>query len=102
MDIEWTVTVPDGYEAVATDGTLEAKPIERPLPAPLVVAGVLYELGGGVHEPGFMTGRQISSLSGGKPTFQQKGFGVFSPQDDSRSLTQDNMISELEPGAVRR
>ena len=47
MNIEWTVTVPDGYEAVATDGTLEAKPIERPVPAPLVVAGTLYELGGG-------------------------------------------------------
>ncbi len=47
MNIEWTVTVPDGYEAVATDGTLEAKPIARPLPAPLVVAGALYELGGG-------------------------------------------------------
>ena len=24
VNIEWTVTLPDGYEAVATDGTLEA------------------------------------------------------------------------------
>ena len=38
--------MPDGYEAVATDGTMEARPIERPLPAPLAVAGTLYELGG--------------------------------------------------------
>ena len=50
VNIEWTVTVPDGYEAVATDGTLEAKPIARPLPAPLAVAGGLYELGGGGSE----------------------------------------------------
>ncbi len=74
VNIEWTVSVPDGYEAVATDGTLEAKPIcapwrktvtdwgvdtddtlevkpiKRPLPAPLAVAGTLYELGGGVRD----------------------------------------------------
>ncbi len=69
VNIEWTVTVPDGYEAVATDGTMEARPMapqgqvsslsggmpgvmpaDRPVPAPLAVAGVLYELGGGVHE----------------------------------------------------
>ena len=49
VNIEWTVTVPDGYEAVATDGTLEAKPIERPVPAPLVGGGMLYDLGGGVR-----------------------------------------------------
>ena len=47
VNIEWTVTVPDGYEAVATDGTLEAKADRAALPAPLVVAGALYELGGG-------------------------------------------------------
>ncbi|MGA2253586.1 MAG: autotransporter-associated beta strand repeat-containing protein [Thermoguttaceae bacterium] len=51
VNIEWTVTVPDGYEAVATDGTLEAKAIARPLPAPLAVVGALYELGGGLSKP---------------------------------------------------
>ena len=52
VNIEWTVTVPAGYEAVATDGTLEAKPIERQTRAPLAVATALYELGGGVNGPG--------------------------------------------------
>ena len=47
VNIEWKVTVPDGYEAVATDGTLEAQSLERPLPAPMVVAGTVYGLGGG-------------------------------------------------------
>ena len=58
MNIEWTVTVPDGYEAVATDGTLEAKGIVRPLPAPLAVLGALYELGGGYqpHDVSFAMG----------------------------------------------
>ena len=54
VNVQWTVTLPDGYEAVATDGTLEAKTIERPVPAPLAVADALYELGGGVHGPAFL------------------------------------------------
>jgi len=69
VNIEWKVTLPDGYDVVATDGTLEAKPIERqgrisclsgseseanpserPAPALLAVAGAIYELGGGFRE----------------------------------------------------
>ncbi len=109
VNIEWTVTVPDGYEAVATDGTLEAKPIARPLPAPLAVAGTLYELGGG----GFSERtRLISNLSGGASTAagknEQHQFGMairdgedvfYSPTRRRAGPTQDNMISELEAAA---
>ena len=47
INVQWNVTVPAGYEVVSADGTLEANRIMRPAPAPLVVADVLYTLGGG-------------------------------------------------------
>jgi autotransporter-associated beta strand protein len=46
VNVQWNVTVPAGYEVVTADGTLEAERLARPTPAPLVVAGVLYALGG--------------------------------------------------------
>ena len=39
VKLQWNVTVPDGYEAVAADGTLESSSIQRPVPAPLMMAG---------------------------------------------------------------
>ncbi|HEV3021804.1 MAG TPA: hypothetical protein VGX76_05035, partial [Pirellulales bacterium] len=47
INVQWNVTVPAGYEVVSADGTLEANHVARPAPAPLVVADVLYSLGGG-------------------------------------------------------
>ena len=92
VNIEWTVTVPDGYEAVATDGTLEAKPIARPMPAPLAVAGTLYELAGGVHERNFaMVASEAKSVGAAKsPSF-------YAPTRPRAAPSQDNMIRSLEP-----
>ena len=73
MNIEWTVTVPDGYEAVATDGTLEAKPIARPLPAPLAVAGALYELGGGLSAARGLLWHGSSESAAAKNELRQDG-----------------------------
>ncbi len=80
VNIDWTVTLPDGYEAVATDGTLEARPIARPIAAPLAVARMLYNWGGGVHE---------SSL--GMALAEKRAAKV------KNILRQDNLISQLEP-----
>ncbi len=38
VNVKWKVTVPAGYAVVTTDGTLEPENVQRPTPAPLVVA----------------------------------------------------------------
>jgi autotransporter-associated beta strand protein len=88
VHIEWTVTVPDGYEAVATDGTLEVKATERPVPAPLVVAGTLYELGGGFLTSAREAGRRRAAES----DLRQLGIAVhgYMTQDNMTSSVQDN------------
>ncbi len=53
VNVQWNVTAPAGYEVASADGTLEARQIARPTPAPLVVAESLYALGGGYIGPTF-------------------------------------------------
>ena len=95
VNIEWTVTVPDGYDVVATDGTLEAKQIKRPMPAPMAVAGALYVLGGGVHSSSFvMMGGEAKSASC-KNELRQFGMAsttVATPKPD---------VSHRKPGFYR-
>ncbi|MGO9115197.1 MAG: autotransporter-associated beta strand repeat-containing protein [Thermoguttaceae bacterium] len=103
VNIEWTVTVPDGYEAVATNGTLEAKPIERPLPAPLVVAGALYELGGAYQSLGVPFAMREAAKSASKNNVRQWGMATgeakpassFASPSLKAAESQDNMVGEL-------
>jgi autotransporter-associated beta strand protein len=85
VNIEWNVATPEGYEVVGTDGTLEAKTIGRPAPAPLVVAGVLYELGGGV---GWSPMRLMGSSEAKSAT---RKIGEAKPAGSV--MSQDNAIS---------
>ena len=70
VNFVWTVTLPSGYEAVATDGTLEAQAILRPLPAPLAVAGGLFELGDGFQS------REAARRSAAKNNLREIGMAA--------------------------
>ncbi len=118
VNIEWKVTVPDGYEAVATDGTLEAQALERPLPAPMVVAATVYGMGGGVgsaseqrasdrlrgidtvvDDSKSTTEQAVNAVTRGSPQpAADAAPSSYSPS--RRSPTQDNMTSDL-PDARR-
>ena len=77
VNIEWKVTVPDGYEAVATDGTLEPKTIR---PRAAGGGGHIYVLGGGYVGP-FL---QDEAASQRKRAAQARAFA----QDASQRATQ--------------
>src|SRR5208337_2509046 len=73
VNIEWIVTVPDGYEAVATDGTLETQAFVRPVPAPLVVVEKLYDFGGGYHPHWLPFAPEQAKSAGAKNELHQFG-----------------------------
>jgi len=47
VDLVWKLRVPSGYEVVRQRGTLVGGDLNRPIPAPAVVAAVAFGLGGG-------------------------------------------------------
>jgi hypothetical protein len=50
-DLVWRLYLPSGYEVVRTGGTVVTDEIERPLPAAVQMAGILYYLTGGLSGP---------------------------------------------------
>ena len=50
-DLVWRLHLPSGYEVVSAGGTVATDEIERPMPAAVQVAGVLYYLTGGLSGP---------------------------------------------------
>ena len=51
-DLVWRLHLPQGYEVVRTGGTvvpIDGDRVQKPAPALVEVAGVLYLLAGGVH-----------------------------------------------------
>ena len=50
-DLVWRLYLPSGYEVVRAGGTVVTDEIQRPLPAAVQVAGLLYYLTGGLSGP---------------------------------------------------
>ena len=111
VNVQWKVTVPAGYEVVATDGTLESERIERPTPAPLVVAGTLFVLGGGYCPIiGGMDAAAPKTMAPAKPSEKQLGMAwsstsstVGAPSEGAMPLYSDMVnLDEAKSKAERR
>jgi len=96
VNFGWTVTMPDGYEAVAADGTLEARAIVRPVPAPLAVLEAIYNLGGGYHPHWLSFAREHARSAGAKNALHGIGMplqgNVSPPADGSFTRQRGNML----------
>jgi autotransporter-associated beta strand protein len=108
INLKWTVQVPDGYEVAATEGTLEAIATSRPVPAPVKVAGMLYEFSGGIGEGHSMmkAGAVNYSVSENRLRAVEstaRPMDATSPRWNSPTrretgVTQDNMTTQLDVG----
>ena len=84
VNVQWKVTVPAGYAVISTDGTLEPESIQRPTPAPLVVAGALYEVSAGFVGPFFSSAREAGRRA---PAENQLGLAMQNDADGRNSAS---------------
>jgi len=87
-DLLWRLHLPNGYQVIRTGGTVVTDDVERPVPAAVNVAAVLYVLAGGVNPfyGGMQAAREAAQRSG-QEVYDRRGKPYYLNDDVAYDTT---------------